>query len=77
MAVQDESTETAFVFEALRPFGVVLSVKLYRLQLSPPLDVPTLPYDLWVIAILSFIWLTPPDWLRDPTATGLGVWDWF
>ena len=37
----------------------------------------TLPYDLWVIAILSFIWLTPPDWLRDPTATGLGVWDWF
>ena len=43
MAVQDESTETAFVFEALRPFGLVLSVKLYRLQLSPPLDVPTLP----------------------------------
>jgi len=37
----------------------------------------TLPYDLWVIAILSFIWLTPPDWLRDPTATGLGVWGWF
>ena len=26
----------------------------------------TLPYDLWVIAILAFIWLTPPDWLRDP-----------
>jgi CDP-diacylglycerol--glycerol-3-phosphate 3-phosphatidyltransferase len=37
----------------------------------------TLPYDLWVIAILAFIWLTPPDWLRDPTATGMGVWDWF
>src|SRR6188474_388415 len=37
----------------------------------------SLPYDLWVVAILSFIWLTPPDWLRDPTATGLGVWDWF
>jgi CDP-diacylglycerol--glycerol-3-phosphate 3-phosphatidyltransferase len=34
----------------------------------------TLPYDLWVIAILAFIWLTPPDWLRDPTATGMGVW---
>jgi len=43
MAAQDESTETAFVFEALRPFGRVLSVKLYRLQLDPPLDVPTLP----------------------------------
>jgi CDP-diacylglycerol--glycerol-3-phosphate 3-phosphatidyltransferase len=37
----------------------------------------TLPYDLWVIAILSFIWLTPPDWLHDPTATGLGIWSWF
>jgi CDP-diacylglycerol--glycerol-3-phosphate 3-phosphatidyltransferase len=37
----------------------------------------TLPYDLWVVAILAFIWLTPPDWLRDPTASGLGIWDWF
>jgi CDP-diacylglycerol---glycerol-3-phosphate 3-phosphatidyltransferase len=36
----------------------------------------TLPYDLWVIAILAFIWLTPPDWLRDPTAHGLGIWEW-
>ena len=35
----------------------------------------TLPYDLWVIAILAFIWLTPPDWLHDPTASGLGVWE--
>jgi hypothetical protein len=33
----------------------------------------TLPYDLWVVAILAFVWLTPPDWLRDPTASGLGV----
>jgi CDP-diacylglycerol--glycerol-3-phosphate 3-phosphatidyltransferase len=37
----------------------------------------TLPYDLWVVAILAFVWLTPPDWLRDPTAFGLGLWDWF
>jgi CDP-diacylglycerol--glycerol-3-phosphate 3-phosphatidyltransferase len=37
----------------------------------------TLPYDLWVVAILSFVWLTPPDWLRDPTAQGLGIWGWF
>ncbi len=37
----------------------------------------TLPYDLWVIAILAFVWLTPPDWLRDPTAAGLGLWGWF
>src|ERR1043166_8043246 len=27
----------------------------------------TVPYDLWVIAILAFVWLTPPDWLGDPT----------
>ena len=37
----------------------------------------TLPFDLWVIAILAFIWLTPPDWLRDPTAAGLGIWGWW
>jgi CDP-diacylglycerol--glycerol-3-phosphate 3-phosphatidyltransferase len=37
----------------------------------------TLPYDLWVIAILAFVWLTPPAWLRDPTAFGLGLWEWF
>jgi hypothetical protein len=34
----------------------------------------TVAYDLWVIAILAFVWLTPPDWLRDPTAQGLGLW---
>jgi CDP-diacylglycerol--glycerol-3-phosphate 3-phosphatidyltransferase len=33
----------------------------------------TIPYDLWVIAILSFIWLTPPDWISDPTASGPGL----
>ena len=33
----------------------------------------TLPYDLWVIAILGFVWLVPPDWLRDPTASGPGL----
>jgi CDP-diacylglycerol---glycerol-3-phosphate 3-phosphatidyltransferase len=36
----------------------------------------SLPYDLWVVAILAFIWLVPPDWLRDPTAAGLGFWGW-
>src|SRR6188474_3894959 len=30
----------------------------------------TLPYDLWVIAILAFTWLVPPDWLGDPMAQG-------
>ncbi len=36
----------------------------------------TLAYDVWVIAILMFVWLTPPDWLRDPTAQGLGILGW-
>jgi len=30
----------------------------------------TFAYDLWVIAILAFVWLTPPDWLGDPMAAG-------
>jgi hypothetical protein len=33
-------------------------------------DRATLGYDLWVIAILAFVWVTPPDWLADPTASG-------
>jgi CDP-diacylglycerol---glycerol-3-phosphate 3-phosphatidyltransferase len=33
----------------------------------------TLAYDVWVIAILAFVWLTPPEWLGDPTAAGPGL----
>src|SRR5436190_20382270 len=36
----------------------------------------TIPYDVWVIAILAFVWLTPPDWLADPTAHGAGFGEW-
>jgi len=36
----------------------------------------TIPYDLWVIAILAFVWLVPPDWLRDPMAHDRGVIAW-
>ena len=36
-------------------------------------DRATLAYDIWVIAILAFVWVTPPDWLGDPTATGMGL----
>jgi len=32
----------------------------------------TLPYDLWVLAILAFVLWTPPDWLGDPMASGAG-----
>jgi CDP-diacylglycerol--glycerol-3-phosphate 3-phosphatidyltransferase len=33
----------------------------------------TIPYDIWVVAILAFVWLTPPDWIGDPTASGPGL----
>jgi CDP-diacylglycerol--glycerol-3-phosphate 3-phosphatidyltransferase len=33
-------------------------------------DRATFAYDLWVIAILAFVWLVPPDWLGDPMAEG-------
>jgi CDP-diacylglycerol---glycerol-3-phosphate 3-phosphatidyltransferase len=33
----------------------------------------TWQYDLMVAAILAFVWLTPPDWLKDPTASGPGL----
>ncbi len=52
------------------PAGVVWRFFFWRDERS------TVPYDLWVIAILAFVWLTPPDWLRDPTASGLGLVGW-
>ena len=33
-------------------------------------------YDLMVIAILAFVWLTPPAWLHDPTASGPSLIGW-
>jgi len=33
----------------------------------------TWQYDLMVIAILAFVWLTPPSWIGDPMATGPGL----
>ena len=33
----------------------------------------TWQYDLMVIAILAFVWVTPPGWLGDPTAGGPGL----
>ena len=32
----------------------------------------TWQYDLMVIAILAFVWLTPPDWLGDPDRARIG-----
>ena len=39
-------------------------------------DRATWQYDLMVIAILAFVWLTPPAWLGDPIATGPGFIGW-
>jgi CDP-diacylglycerol--glycerol-3-phosphate 3-phosphatidyltransferase len=40
-------------------------------------DRGTPAYDVWVIAILAFVWLTPPGWLGDPTAMdGQGFLQW-
>jgi hypothetical protein len=36
----------------------------------------TWQYDLMVIAILAFIWLTPPGWLNDPMARDSGPIAW-
>ncbi len=36
----------------------------------------TWQYDVLVIVILAFIWLTPPGWLNDPTATSQGLVGW-
>ena len=36
----------------------------------------TWQYDVMVIAILAFVWLTPPSWLNDPMASGTGPIGW-
>jgi CDP-diacylglycerol--glycerol-3-phosphate 3-phosphatidyltransferase len=39
-------------------------------------DRATIPYDIWVIAILAFVWLVPPDWIGDPMAHDRGLVAW-
>jgi phosphatidylglycerophosphate synthase len=39
-------------------------------------DRATWQYDVMVIVILGFVWLTPPDWLGDPVAYGNGPIGW-
>lgn len=36
----------------------------------------TWQYDLMVVCILAFVWLTPPAWLGDPMAHGPGLIVW-
>jgi len=52
------------------PFGVLVRAFYWTDERA------TLPYDLWVIAILAFVWITPPDLLGDPTAHGRGLLQW-
>jgi hypothetical protein len=35
-----------------------------------------MPYDIWVVAILAFVWLVPPAWLGDPMASDAGLLAW-
>jgi CDP-diacylglycerol--glycerol-3-phosphate 3-phosphatidyltransferase len=39
-------------------------------------DRATWQYDVMVIVILGFVWLTPPDWIGDPMASGMGPLGW-
>jgi hypothetical protein len=39
-------------------------------------DRATVPYDVWVVAILAFVWLVPPAWLGDPMAQDAGLIAW-
>jgi CDP-diacylglycerol--glycerol-3-phosphate 3-phosphatidyltransferase len=39
-------------------------------------DRGTVAYDLWVFAILAFVWITPPDAIGDPMSHGMGVIQW-
>ena len=43
---------------------------------SGPTSARRCPYDLWVIAILAFVWLVPPEWLGDPMAHDAGLVAW-
>jgi CDP-diacylglycerol--glycerol-3-phosphate 3-phosphatidyltransferase len=36
----------------------------------------TWQYDIMVIVILAFVWLTPPSWIGDPVASGNGPIGW-
>jgi hypothetical protein len=39
-------------------------------------DRATWQYDLMVMTILAFVWLTPPTWLGDPMSSGDGLLQW-
>ena len=56
------------------PRGATALSKVFTRTLFWTDERTTLPYDLMVIAILIFVWLTPPIWINDPTAPDMGLW---
>ena len=52
---------------------VTLPLHIFWHALFWTFDRTTWQYDLMVIAILAFVWLTPPGWLGDPMASGPGL----
>jgi CDP-diacylglycerol--glycerol-3-phosphate 3-phosphatidyltransferase len=80
-SVADRVILTYRVLEQLpeRPTGVArapLPVRMLWNAFFWTFERATWQYDVMVIAILSFVWLTPPDWIRDPMAHGLGPIKW-
>jgi len=68
---------TYLVLNALPiPRGATAASKVFTRALFWTDERTTLPYDLMVIAILAFVWLTPPGWLGDPMASGDGPVGW-
>ncbi len=55
------------------PRALTLPFRAIRHALFWTFERATWQYDLMVVAILAFIWLTPPGWLGDPMAEGPGL----
>ena len=60
----------------LSPNPVTLPLRAIWHALFWTFDRATWQYDLMVIAILAFVWCTPPAWLGDPVASGQGLSGW-
>ena len=60
--------------EGLR--GAPLPIRMLWNAFFWTFDRATWQYDVMVIAILAFIWLTPPAWIGDPVASGMGPIGW-
>ena len=74
LLIEDDKGTAQFVVKGLKENGFVVdcaSDGKEGLYLAA-----TEKYDVMVVAILAFVWLTPPDWLGDPMASGSGPIGW-